>query len=517
MPEAPDMTCRPLISRPGRFSAGFGAVVGVWALLTVLLHAERWGKWFALWMTVGLTVVLIAVVLLLWATAQVRADAYGVHSRMMLRRRSVPWSEVADLHIRLQRVRGGEVRRVDLVLRGGRKLRLPLPQTAEYDDPAFDSEVEALRALHRRYGTPESTYLPVVSYRTAGRGRRLLLTLFVLLLAGAGLAASSVPGATAQRRAWEAAVPCTAETPAAARGECLTTVPAVIARAEPEGGKKPSWLYFADGEPMRRVSVSYEGAQGFAAGDRVEVTFWRGEIRVVAGERYTWREHMTPAGDLAVIAAGLGLGAAYPGALLLMRRRGRRLADDEVLPSALPFAGVLVVTAVWLLPLCYRHPTTLFSSRTPITWWAAGSLVSLGLFAWAWRATRIRTPGETGAVRTPPVRGEVFLAARFLDHTDYNPHGFGTHIVLGGGPPAVVPHGGPGRFAERPIPAERLTTVNVRRARGDDETISRSWHVAELDDAGTPVRLAAAPADLTRILRELGLVDSPAPTAGREL
>ncbi|MGW6906973.1 PH domain-containing protein [Streptomyces sp. NPDC054940] len=517
MSEAPDMTCRPLIRRPGRVFAGFGAVVGVWAFLTVLLPTERWGKWFVLWMTVGLTVVLTAILVLLWATAEVRADAYGVRSRMMLRRRNVPWSEVADLHIRLQRVRNGEVRRVDLVLRAGRKLRLPLPQTAKYDDPAFDSEVEALRALHRRYGAPESTHLPVVSYRTAGRGRRWLMALCLLLLAGAGLAAWSVPSANAQKRAWEAAVPCAAETPPAVRGECLTTVPAVIARAEPEGGRKPSWLYFADGEPVRRVRVSYEGAQGFAAGDRAEVTFWRGQIRVVAGERHVWREHMTPAGDVAVIAAGLAVGAAYPGALMLMRRRGRGLAEDEVLPSALPFAGVLVATAVWLLPLCYLHPTTLFSSRTPITWWAAGSLVSLSLFAWAWRATRIRTPGEAGAAQTPPVRGEVFLAARFLDHTDYNPHGFGTHIVLGDGPPAVVPHGGPGRFAAKPIPVERLTAVNVRRARGDEEAISRSWHVAELDDAGTPVRLAAAPADLTRMLRELGLGYNPAPTARREL
>ena len=115
------------------------------------------------------------------------------------------------------------------------------------------------------------------------------------------------------------------------------------------------------------------------------------------------------------------------------------------------------------------------------------------------------------------MRGEVFLTARFLDHTDYNPHGFGTHIVLGDGPPAVVPHGGPGQFAAKPIPVERLTAVNVRRARGDEEAISRSWHVAELDDAGTPVRLAAAPADLTRMLRELGLGYNPAPTARREL
>ncbi|MFD8693030.1 hypothetical protein [Streptomyces sp. NPDC059651] len=40
---------------------------------------------------------------------------------------------------------------------------------------------------------------------------------------------------------------------------------------------------------------------------------------------------------------------------------------------------------------------------------------------------------------------------------------------------------------------------------GDGDTLQRSWHIAELDDAGTPVRLAAAPADLTRVLDELGL------------
>ncbi|MGD3108307.1 hypothetical protein [Streptomyces sp. YGL11-2] len=44
--------------------------------------------------------------------------------------------------------------------------------------------------------------------------------------------------------------------------------------------------------------------------------------------------------------------------------------------------------------------------------------------------------------------------------------------------------------------------MRIAGARGSD-TVSRSRHIAELDDAGTPVRLAAAPADPTRILREL--------------
>lgn len=509
MTEASDVTCRPFTYRPGRFFAGAGAVTGVWALSGLLLPPDRGGAWFLVWLTVGLILLLVVVLLLPWVTARVRADAYGVHSRMVLRDRSMPWSEIADLRVRLQRTRYSEIRRVDLVPRAGRTVRLPLPRSGEHADPEFDAQVEALRALHRRFGEPESAHLPVVSYRTAGRGWRVPLILCVLLLAGAAVATLSVPDADAERRAYEAAVPCADGTPAGRRGECLDTTSAVVARTEAEGGNKRSYVYFTGGRPVRRVKVTYEAARDFAAGDRVEVTFWRGRISTVSGEHHVWRRHMPPAGDVAALAAGLTLAAACPAALLLMRRRGRRLPADDVLPSALPFAGVLLVTAVWLLPLCYRHPTDLFSSSTALTWGAAGTLASLGLFAWAWYATRIRTPDEAGtvpAVPALPAAGDVFLSARFLDHTDYNPHGFGTHIVLGdGGPPAVLPHGGPGRFTAKRIPAERLTAVRVRRVRGEDETAPRSWHVAELDDAGTPVRLAAAPADLTRILAELRL------------
>jgi hypothetical protein len=120
--------------------------------------------------------------------------------------------------------------------------------------------------------------------------------------------------------------------------------------------------------------------------------------------------------------------------------------------------------------------------------------------------------GESGGFAEETDEGDdVFLAARFLEHTDYNPYGFGTHIVLGSGPPAVTPHPGPGRFAAKPVPVERLAVKEVRRVRGSDgDTVPSGWRIAELDDAGTPVRLAAAPADLTRILRELASKRTPA-------
>lgn len=340
------------------------------------------------------------------------------------------------------------------------------------------------------------------------------LALCALLLVAAGVAAWFIPNAASDEQAWRRATPCTAQTSAAGRDDCLSTVPAVIASTDVNAPKQPSWLYFTDSRPMHRLRVSAEAAQDFEAGDHVELTVWRGQVMKVAGAGNSWHEHITTARSLAVVAALLALAAGYPAAKVLMRLRGRRLPDDEVLPSDLPFAGALAGTALWLVPLCFLHPTDLLASPTQITWAAAGSLLTLALLAWAWRATRIRTPEgaaaagrseESGAGGTAQQReqGEVFVSARFLESTDFNPNGFGTHIALGDGAPAVTP--GPGRFAAKRIPVERLTVRNVRRARDSDgDTVPRSWHIAELDDAGTPIRLAAAPADLTRIIRALG-------------
>ncbi|MEU2686802.1 PH domain-containing protein [Streptomyces hygroscopicus] len=513
-----EVTCRPPGKRTLWAFAGLGAAGAGLAAGRVAYRGEL----LDLWLGAGLLLGLVGVVSLHAATAAVRADAHGLRSRTLLRRRSVPWRDVADLRVRRtygHASRGQETRRVTLVLHNGRKRLLPLPRSWSSHDPDFDAELEALRALHRRYGTPASGHVPVVSNRTAGHGWAGSLALCAVLLACAGVAAWFVPGAAADERAWKSATPCTAGPPAGERtgspprernqagGECLTTVPAVIARTEANWPRQRSWLYFASGRPLTRLEVSREAAQEFQAGDRVELTVWRQKVREVSGAGHVWREHAPGGGEVAVLAAVSALAAGWPAARILLRVRGRRLPDDEVLPSAVPFAGALAGTALWLLPLCYLHPTAPLASSGAITWAAMGSLVSLGLFAWAWRATRVRTPAAAGTADVSAAEEEgqeVFLAARFLEHTDYNPFGFGTHIVLGGGPPAVTPHAGPGRFAARRIPVERLTVRKVRRVRGGDgDTVSRSWHIAELDDAGEPVRLAAAPDDLTRVLRAL--------------
>lgn len=527
MTGAQEVTCRPLHGYALWLSAGLGAT-GTGTAAVSLTYRERLldlgplgiGLLFTL-VGAGLLLALLGSVSLYWSSARVSAGAYGLRSRTLLRRRSVPWRDIADLQVRLQHERNHRVptaRRVGLVLHDGRKRLLPLPRTwSSEDDPDFDAKLDSLLALHRRYGTPKSAHVPVVTYRTAGRGAAGWLFLCVLLLAGAGLAAWFVPHAASEEQAWKAATPCTAETPATERGECLSSMQAVIEQTDANRTKRRSWLYFAGSRPLERLAVPQEAAQRFRPGDSVELTVWRRQVMRVAGERYVWREHVTPAGDVSTIAAACVLAAGYPGAKVLLRLRGRRLPDDEILPSALPFAGALVGTALWLLPLSHLHPTTLPATPERVTWTAAGSLISLVLFAWAWRATRVRTPGKTGTTgeSAENKQKDVFLSARFLDHTDYNPYGFGTHIVLGDGPLAVTP--GPDRFAAKRIPVERLTVTDVRRVRGGDgDTVSRSWHVAELDDAGRPVRLAAAPADLARIIRELRPATAPGTTTPPE-
>ncbi|MFD3821341.1 PH domain-containing protein [Streptomyces sp. NPDC058625] len=521
MSDAREVTCRSQWSGALWFLVGFGATGAASAVLLRALMG------LAVWPVAAVLSAVAAVAAMDRATAWVRADARGVHSRTLLRRRSVRWSDVADLRVRLKYAntpRTQDVRRIVVVLREGqdgndgrgrgrgRKWTLPLPVGLTSHDPDFDEKLEVFRALHRRHGTPESSHLAVISYRTTGRGWIGSLVVSVLLLALAGAAAAFVLAADADLRAWKSAVPCTAGASAAERREtCVTTMPAVIERTEAHHPRKGSRLYFTDARPLERLGVSEEAARAFRAGDGVELTVWRGSVKEVAGERHVWREHTVTPGSVAVAAAVVALVAGYPAARVLVRIRRRRRPEDEVLPSVLPFVAVLFGTALWLLPLCSLHPTTLFTSPLTTFWPVAGALVSLVLFAWAWRVTRFRGPEESGSGRAAPSAGrdddekEVFLRARFLEVADYNPRRFGTHVVLGGdGPPSVTPHPGPGRFVARPIPVGRLALRKVRPVRGGDgDGVPGAWHIAELDDAGTPVRLAAAPADLNRILRHL--------------
>ncbi|MGZ2358772.1 PH domain-containing protein [Streptomyces sp. 372A] len=496
MTETGEVICRVPARRVMGWGAGAGAAGAAVAALRAG-HLDEADPWFI----AGLVLALAGLCFLYAATARLTAGAYGLRSRTLLRRRTVPWSRIVDLRRYVQPGRNQDIHRVSVLLDDGRAWLPPLPVGGN-DDAAFDADLRALRALHRRHGAPASDRAPVITSRSAGRRPLATWIVCAVLLAASAVAASYVADAASEQRAWRAAVPCTAATPAAERRDCLTTFDGVIERTDVHQGKGTSWLYFTDDRPVHRLGVSRDDAAAFRAGEKVELVFWHGSARTVTGEHRVWHDHLISPGELAVFSALCLLGAGYAGARLLVRRRGRGLRDDEVLPSALPFAYALGVTAVWLLPLLHQHATDPLGSPVRVVWAAAGTAVTAAGLTLAWRATRLRAPGE--ATAAAPDGRDHFLAARFLEAGAYNPNHFGTHVVVGGGPPAVTPHAGPGRFAARRIPADRLTVTAVRRARGSDgDTVPRDWHIAELDDAGTPVRLAAAPADLARIVDAL--------------
>ncbi|CAM5441424.1 hypothetical protein SALBM311S_07723 [Streptomyces alboniger] len=368
--------------------------VGVGAAGTVLaaLRIAYRGGLPDVWTGVGTLLALVGVVSLHAVTARVDADAYGLRRRTLLRRGSVPWPDIADLRVRLKYAntpRVQETRRVSLVLRDGREQLLPLPHSWTPDDPDFDTKLAALRALHRRYGIPESSHVPVISNRTAGRGWAGSLSLCVLLLAGAAVAAWLVPHTASQEREWRSAAPCTAETPAPERGECMST-------------RRPGAVAAAAVLPP-----SHDSAQ-LSHGDLLD---GRGGTRHLGPPRLGLARHPSPYARGARYVRGVG-------------RSGRR--------GGVP--GRPVPGAHRLQPVRLRH---------------------------SHRPRRRRSTRGDAPPRAGPVRGE----------TDSR---------------------GAARSQERPAPRG-----------GDGDSVPRGWHIAELDDAGTLIRLAAAPADL-RILRELG-------------
>lgn len=455
----------------------------------------------------SLVFALLGALLLRMVTVSVRADAHGVHIRTWLRRRSVPWSDIADVQQLVKTYRSAH-HTVVVRRRNGRTVALPLPQGApgptSYQE-RYEADLAALRELHRRYGAPATDHLVVITSRTAGRAWKGLLALCVGLLAGSALAAAFVPTTSAHLRDWKAAVSCPA---GQFDRECLSTERAVVENTDPARGRGKSWLYFTDDRPVDRTSVNQDAANAFHPGDKVTLTIWRGAVYKVTGQRHEWTEHFATGGEVAVVSALLALGAGVPAAQLLIRRRARRQPSDSALPSVRPFVAALVGTGVWLLPYVHALTADPFLSGGALLWMVPGVPVSVALFWWAWRATRIGRQDAPDAAA--PLKEPKFVAARFLDATDYNPHRFGTHIVLGDGPPAVLPHSGPGRFAAHEIPVSRLSVREIRRARGEEtELVPRDWEVAELSDTGRLVRLAASPANLRLVLGELGLPPCP--------
>ncbi|QIY60653.1 hypothetical protein HEP85_01765 [Streptomyces sp. RPA4-2] len=332
-----------------------------------------------------------------------------------------------------------------------------------------------------------------------------LLPLLLCVVTVVGAACFAVVGVSSEERRdreWRAATPCAAAAPVDVRADCVTTLPGVIERTKAKLNRshRDSWLYFSGGRPVDRLNVSYDTAAAFEAGDHVTLTWWRGELMKVASERHTANEGVPRPGGIAggVVFCVLAAGALAVFTLVRRRRDGRPVAADEpTSPSVFNFLMPLAVAAVWAVPLAGARPGRVVA--IPVA--AAGLLVVLVLLARAWRVSGRTPPLEPRAL---PEGEDVIVQARFLQDTPPDPGLQGSHIAVGAGPMAVLSHGGPGRLAGKAIPVGRFDVRGLRRPkRFTEQNVPAHWYVAELLDSGTPVRLAAAPADLLLLVREL--------------
>ncbi|MGW2797301.1 PH domain-containing protein, partial [Streptomyces sp. NPDC001269] len=160
MTDVLEVVRRPRGRRVRWFFAGLGAAG---AILAALRMAHR-GTVLDAGAGLGLLLTLGGLASLYGVMARGERRHSGLQVRTLLCRRNVR-RDIADLRVRLKYAhtfRSQETRRVVLVLRDGRKL-LPLPKSWSADDPDFDAQLEALRALHRRHGTPEPGHVLVVT------------------------------------------------------------------------------------------------------------------------------------------------------------------------------------------------------------------------------------------------------------------------------------------------------------------------------------------------------------------
>ncbi|MFE0177539.1 PH domain-containing protein [Streptomyces sp. NPDC059002] len=447
-----------------------------------------------------------------WLRRRLDADAAGLRFRSLWRWRRIEWDEIARLGVvEKDHGRGGRTRHVAAELRhGGRLVRLPLPYGTAPFDEIFDDELARLRALHRRHtDLPPAPEFPLFGAAPAEaprarlvKARLLPLFLCVMATAGAGyVAVMGIAPEERQAREWRASVPCPAtQGPADPRRDCRTTLHGVIERTAYKYNKRgeDDWLSFTGNRPTGRLNVRVETAKAFEPGDRVALTWWRGRLMTVASKEHTAEEDVPrPGSQAAVVTLALLGGSAF--ALLALagrRRRGQPVAPgDRAEPTGMTFLLPIGLTALWAVPLAGLRPDA--AVAVPVG--AVCGLGTLALVIMAWRRTG---PRGAPAPRALPRDEDVFLPARFLDDTPYNPHHLGTHIVVGKPPMAVLPHGGPGRFAAKDIPTQRLTVQGIRRPL-PTEDVPSTWNVADLLDEGTHVRLAASPANLAVLVEEL--------------
>ncbi len=297
----------------------------------------------------------------------------------------------------------------------------------------------------------------------------------ILVLLSARLFAT-VPVRQAEQRAYTTASACPAGTADTRADDCTTRVPAAVERKEhratPKGGGK-NWLHLVerganDGRRVRMDDVGGPVYESVAPGDRVTVTYWRGEIRSVQAGDLSEATRATPVdGWRTPLGAALAL---LPVALMLLHTGWfyRYRYDPAVLRHRYMW-GVSTAFLAAVLLGAWAFLASGIGDGVPGVLLAAAvgapPCAALGFFTWTvWR--RLLKANDTSDIVPRVPAGRRVLSADVRGNVPYSVDGHGC-LVVGDGRPATSPDP-TGRYALEEVP-ETLTVQGVRGFRlGED-------------------------------------------------
>ncbi|MBT2413321.1 hypothetical protein J7I94_22615 [Streptomyces sp. ISL-12] len=297
----------------------------------------------------------------------------------------------------------------------------------------------------------------------------------ILVLVSARLF-TTVPDRQAEERAYTAASACPAGTSGTRADDCLMAVPARVERKEHEAtrGRGKDWLHVvvSGSDTARRIRMDDAGGPVYRSvepGDRVTVTYWRGEIRGVGADGLTQATRATPV-DGWRTPMGIGLALLPMGLMFLWNGWWLRYRHR---PGTSPARYVWSVSAAWVAAVLLGA-WAFFASGTgsgvPDVLLAAvygvlPAAVLSGLLMWAMRR-RLRRANDTGDVVPVPPAGRRVVPASVRGNVPYAVDGYGL-LVVGDGRPSATPDPG-GRVGLREL-AGTLTVAGVRGFRiGED-------------------------------------------------
>ncbi|MER6344962.1 hypothetical protein ACWC10_30550 [Streptomyces sp. NPDC001595] len=332
------------------------------------------------------------------------------------------------------------------------------------------------------------TQTPTRPSRTFAHRRAATAIGVVGLLASAWLLLFPMRGALDDARAFRAAEACA---PGERGDDCLRTAAARIEGIDEVSGRRSAsyWLYLdeADGTHSRTRLPGVPGENPAArAGQRVDVTYWRDQIRYVGfpdGRRFTTAD---PRDDWRPYCAwGLGLGLYTAGTAATVAwwsRRARTARRAYSWQLGAPLVGVCVLTAVGALaPGGTDRPAAAFRAVG-----VALPVVAAGSWAGVLLARRRERGDDTVAVTASvPTTDRVFPGALVGEVPYARGGGF---LVAGPSGLAETPDPS-GVSYRRPAPAT-LTPVRVRPPyRTDPEFPYYGGRalVLECRDEGVPV------------------------------